>query len=315
LSEFDLEVGPEETYTMSKVLKWLGISFGVLIGLVVLVATGLYAIGNRRLGRTYRVEPEAVAIVADSRTLEAGERWTALYCAECHGDDLGGQTAFDEPAVGTLNAPNLTPGQGGLGATYTDADWVRSLRHGVSPGGRPLLIMPSQDYYHLSDADLGAIIAYLKQAPLVDRVWDPPNVSPVGRMLVAAGMLGEAVLPAEIVDHTGARPAAPEPGVTVAYGEYLVRTGSCAACHGQALAGGQLPMPGEPPGTNLTPGGTLGQWSEANFITALRTGRKPNGEMIGEGMLLKYLARLTDDELRAMFLYLQSLPALEDAIK
>jgi mono/diheme cytochrome c family protein len=300
---------------MSQFLKWLGIAFGVFIGLTVLAAAALYVKGSRRVSRTYSIEPETVAIAADPATLEAGKRWATLYCAECHGDDLGGQTVFDEPAVGTLNTANLTTGRGGIGAGYTDADWVRSLRHGVSPAGRALLIMPSHSYYYVSDADLGAIIAYFKQAPPVDKVWDPPNVGPVGQMLIAAGVFGEAALPAELVDHTSARPAAPEPGVTVAYGEYLVRTVGCTMCHGETLAGAQPPMPDAAAGTNLTPGGTLGRWSEADFITALRTGRKPNGSRLGTDMPLKYLVHLTDDEVRAIFVYLQSLPALEDAVQ
>jgi mono/diheme cytochrome c family protein len=300
---------------MGKFLKWLGIGFGVLIALVVLAATGLYAIGSQRLSRPYRIEPETVSVPTDNATLEAGQRWTAIYCAHCHGDDAGGQAFIVDPMIGTINASNLTAGQGGIGAAYTDGDWVRSLRHGVSPAGRPLLAMPSHEYYFLSDADLGAIIAYLKHASPVDRAWDPPNVTFTGRIMIAAGVFGEAALPAEIIDHISERPAAPQPGVSAAYGEYLVKTGGCATCHGGAMAGGRPPMPGEPPGPNLTPGGALAQWSEADFITAIRTGQKPNGAKISSAMDLKSLANLTDDEMRAMFLYFQSLPALADAIK
>ena len=63
--------------------------------------------------------------------------------------------------IGTLRAPNLTPG--GVGGTYTDTDWIRALRHGVAPDGTPLVFMPSWEYYYLSKEDLGALIAYLKQ--------------------------------------------------------------------------------------------------------------------------------------------------------
>ena len=47
-------------------------------------------------------------------------------------------------AFGTLAAPNLTRGAGGLGSTFTDTDWVRAIRHGIHRDGTSLLIMPSE---------------------------------------------------------------------------------------------------------------------------------------------------------------------------
>lgn len=58
--------------------------------------------------------------------------------------------------------------QGGVGATYTDADWERAVRHGVRPNGQVLLIMPSHHFNHMSDEDLGAVLAFLKTFPPVD---------------------------------------------------------------------------------------------------------------------------------------------------
>ena len=72
---------------------------------------------------------------------------------------------IDDPALGRVIAPNLTRGRGGVGATFSDADFVRAIRHGVDPSGRPLLIMPADDYTHFSDADLGMIIAYVRSLP------------------------------------------------------------------------------------------------------------------------------------------------------
>ena len=39
------------------------------------------------------------------------------------------------------------------------------MRHGVKPDGRPVMIMPSEDYNRLTDADLGALVAYIRQLP------------------------------------------------------------------------------------------------------------------------------------------------------
>jgi hypothetical protein len=69
----------------------------------------------------------------------------------------------------------------------------------------------------------------------------------------------------------------------------------------------------EPPARNLTPAGQLGNWSEAEFIQTIRTGVTPGGHTLREPMasVLPSLQRQTDDELRAIFLYLQSLPPKE----
>jgi hypothetical protein len=70
----------------------------------------------------------------------------------------------------------------------------------------------------------------------------------------------------------------------------------------------------EPPARNLTPGGELAGWSEETFIQTIRTGVNPAGQGLRDPMagVLVTLQRQTDDELRAVFMYLQSLPALEN---
>jgi hypothetical protein len=82
----------------------------------------------------------------------------------------------------------------------------------------------------------------------------------------------------------------------------------CRTCHGDALSGGKDPNPAAPPAPNLSPAGELGGWTEAGFVNTLRTGRTPGGRQLSDFMPWKYFGRLTDDELRAIWLYLQSLP-------
>jgi len=62
---------------------------------------------------------------------------------------------------------------------------------------------------------------------------------------------------------------------------------------------------------NLTMGGEMHAWSEADFITTLRTGVTPGGKQLKDVMPWKYFGQMTHDELKAVWLYLQSLPALE----
>ena len=125
-------------------------------------------------------------------------------------------------------------------------------------------------------------------------------------------MMGAGMFPplaADQIDHSSPPAAAPEPGVTAAYGEYLSHT--CTECHGASLNGAPFGPPGqEVPTPNLTPGGELAAWSEDGFINTMRTGVTPFGRILNDEMPWKYYGQMTDDELKALWMYLRSLPAL-----
>lgn len=68
---------------------------------------------------------------------------------------------------------------------------------------------------------------------------------------------------------------------------------------------------------NLTPDVTtgLGSWNEGIFIKALRTGKDMGeGRDILPPMPWTDLGKMTDDDLKAIFAYLQSLPPIENAV-
>ncbi len=82
----------------------------------------------------------------------------------------------------------------------------------------------------------------------------------------------------------------------------------CHMCHGPDLTGGPPLEPGMLPGPNLTPGGELGEWSETEFIQTMRTGVSPEGHKLNpEFMPWDRYANMTDEELKSLWLYLQSL--------
>jgi hypothetical protein len=126
--------------------------------------------------------------------------------------------------------------------------------------------------------------------------------------------IGIIKLPVELVKHA-AHVTAPTEGVTLEYGQYLVTTGGCNDCHGSNLAGGPYPQPGVSMMVpDITPGGEPGSWTEAQFITAIRTGVKPDGHPLNpELMPWKQIGLSTDDELKAIWLYLKSVPAIAPA--
>lgn len=290
---------------MRKALKWAGITVGGIVVIAVLVLAGLYISAGNRLSKTYSIQPAAVSLPTSPAAIERGRKWARTHCAGCHGENLGGTPFFEDPALGRIPASNLTSGKGGVAAAYGDADWVRAIRHGVKRDGKPILIMPAEAFYWFSDDDLGTIIAYLKTVPPIDNDLGGYSVTPLAHVLLAAGALGNS-LTAEIIDHGGPRLPAPSPAVTAAYGEYLMKTGGCQGCHSASLAGAQPSEPGAPFAPNLTPGGNLGKWTEADFLTALRTQKS-------RFMPFEGIGRMSDDELKALWLYLQSLPARESA--
>jgi mono/diheme cytochrome c family protein len=300
---------------MLRIIKWIGIVLGGIIGLIVLAVVAVYVITEMRINKSYTVEPEAITIPTDEAAIEHGKHLVTAIgkCGDCHGANLAGQVFIDAPP-GKLFAANLTAGQGGVGGTYGDTDWVRSIRHGVGPDGKPLLFMPAQEFYYFSDADLGDLIAYLKSVPPVDNEPVASEVRPLGRVLFITGQL--PLIPAELIDHAAPHLVEAEPGVTVEYGKYLTIVG-CIGCHGPGLSGGQVPgtppgAPEFPPATNLTPGGATDGWSEADFINAMRTGQRPNGTQLHLFMPWPAVGQMTDDELKATWAYLQSVPAKPD---
>lgn len=291
------------------ILKWIGIVLGGLVGLVLVAAVALYFVGGARLNKNYDIPVAAVSIRSGGDALARGEHIaTAIgMCASCHGQNFGGTVEFAIPGLLTVPTPNLTSGAGGVGGAYSDEDWVRAIRHGVGSDGRALMIMPSSAFHSLGDADLGALIAYLKSLPPVDSSLPERRIEPMARLMAALGMFPPPAV--DHIDHAAAPPAAPEQGVTAAYGEYLTRT--CTECHGAELNGKPFGPPGqEVPTPNLTPGGELVSWSEEQFINVMRTGVTPAGRPLSEEMPWRAFGQMTDDELRAVWLYLQSRPAL-----
>ncbi len=298
---------------MKKVLKWIGIALGGFLGLLVLASIVLYVRGSARLNKTHEIQLENIAIPTNESAIARGQHLveTLTFCQECHGDNLEGKVFIDEPMMATVYAPNLTSGQGGVGATYTDADYVGAIRHGVNPERRGLLIMHSDVFHNLSEEDLGAVIAYVKSVPPVDNEIPNRRFLPLARILFALGLFdSEAIpfIPAEVIDHDAPFVEMPEMGATAEHGQYLMSITLCSMCHGSDLKGGPPLDPSMPAGPNIAGYAAPGGWSEEQFVTTIRTGVTPYGkELRQDFMPWDIYANLTDDELVAMWRYIASL--------
>lgn len=290
---------------MKKVLKWFAILLGGIVAILLIALGVIYYLSDQDLNATHDVDPVALEIPEpDSAMLALGEHLASVRaCTGCHGPNLGGEVMIDNFAMGTIASSNLTSGEGGIGDTYTDEDWVRAVRHAVRPDGRPLKIMPSQEFIHLGRQDLVALLAYIKQVPPVD--WTPPEarVGPMARALYVLTP-GFPLLEHSKIDNSIPLTDAPTPEVSVAYGKYMAV--SCYGCHGSDLAGAAAGPPGTPPSRNLT---KLQSWNEEQFIRAVRQGIRPTGDTL-HTFMPRWTAA-TDTEVAAIFMYLQSLEPIE----
>ena len=276
-----------------------------LVGALLLLAAGLVGLTRRTLAKHYAVTPETITIPDDSATRESGHHLaTAIAkCTGCHGDDVGGDQMEMGP-MGSFPAANLTTGRGG--AQRADADWVRAIRHGVAADGRPLVFMPSGVYAALSAEDLGAIIAWARSMPPVDRELRPLSIGPIGRILIALNPT--RLVAAAGIDHGAPIPAAVPPGPTAKYGRYLTAVGGCTYCHGDNLAGGiKEGPPGTPPSADLRPTGPMSAWHEEDFATLLRAGQRPDGSAVDPFMPWRFTRFMTDEEISAVWAYLRGL--------
>jgi mono/diheme cytochrome c family protein len=203
-------------------------------------------------------------------------------------------------------------GVGSRTASFTPADWDRrrAARHaaGRAALGDAGAGLPARCRIE----ELSDIISYVRTQPRVDSAVPPRALGPMGKLLLATGKF---VLAADIVEsHDAPHPEAPPPAaVTIEFGRHLA--GPCMGCHGADLAGGPI-VGGDPawvPARNLTPDATgLAGWTYEQFVTAMREGTRPDGSALQVPMTFvqPQAQKMTDLEMEAMWLYLQSVPAV-----
>ena len=252
--------------------------------------------------RTYRPPEEIVTVPADPASIARGHHLVdaVAVCTVCHGDDLGGKLAFDDPFLGHGYTANLTAGRGGIGKQYTVRDWVRSIRYGVRPDRTAIQFMPSDHYNTISDADLGAMIGYLTQLRPTGNERSRVELNPVARLLIGVGLFGEVNRTAKIdFARSRSEPFSDD-------GAYLTGIAGCTFCHGSQLEGGQGPEPGAPAAPCLIGLDPLCAMAKADFVRSLRLGIARDGHTI-QPKYMPWLGyrNMTDLELTSIWQYMR----------
>jgi mono/diheme cytochrome c family protein len=296
-----------------KILKIPALILSGLFTIIFALVTILVLVGFYKLSRTYSNPIANVQVARTPAQTARGEK-LANICASCHtpqnqlplsGSDFIAKFSF--PPIGTFFAPNLTPS--GNIKDWSDGEIIRAIREGVHKDGRSLLVMPSNSFRNMSDDDAQALVAYLRLQPAIGDPTPTNEFNLMAALFVNLMDLQTAQAPVALV-------TLPQPG-TKEYGKYMVDIIGCQSCHGDQLQGkpdnGQ---PGPPPGPNLTL--IVPQWTEGQFMTFFITGKLPSGATVPILTLpsgftspkmpwTEVRAVATDDELKAIYLYLHSL--------
>ena len=285
-----------------------------LAGLVVVVAAAagvVSRLAERKLHRSVELPPIQAKFGSADGQLEHGEYlFKSRGCMECHGADGAGHVVIDDKDSGFfVRAPNITAGGASPARSYTDTDWIRTLRHGVKPSGEPVLIMPSEEYARMTNADLGAIVAYVRSLP--PAAGGAAQFSPWPLPIKAAYLFGAIKDAAEKIDHAAPAPEA-VPDELLARGQYVAQ--GCTGCHGPHYSGGKIPgaPPAWPEAANLTaaPDSAMAHYTSAEqFKSMLRTGKRPDGSTVSDVMPFKSLAYMNDGEIDALFAFLKTVEA------
>ena len=293
--------------------KWIKRGAVAVAVLAAIAGTALYAaqhFSDRKMNRQIKVAVQPVPYRDDAQSVERGRYlFNSRGCTECHGANGAGSVFVDDPKNGMkLRGPNVTRGPGGVVAAYRPEDWVRTIRHGVKPDGRPALIMPSEDYNRLTDADLASLVAYVRQLPPVAGEGALIRFPTLVRALYAVGVIPDA---AETIDHSLPPSQPVAEAVSVEHGKYV--SGMCIGCHGANLGGGKIPggPPDWPAAANLAPGEGSGMARYATgdqFVAMMRTGKRPDGAAVSPVMPFAALKELNDTDLKALHLFLKGLP-------
>ena len=269
----------------------------------------------------------AVATARAEETMSRGEYLArAADCVACHsvpgGKAFTGGLKMGTP-LGAVYSTNITPETStGIG-NYSLQDFDAAVRRGVARDGHRLYpVMPYPSYAKLTDADVAALYDYfMKQVPPVRQANIPSEVTGIASWRWPMMFWNLAF---------GGGPFRPDPAQSEEWnrGAYLVQgPGHCGACHTPRGFAYQEQALDERGSAFLT-GAPLDGWYASNLHGDARTGLgrwsvEELASFLGKGhgaaaaaygsmvdVVNNSTPYLSDADLKAMAVYLKSLPAV-----
>ena len=277
---------------MRRVLRWAGYAAGGLVVIAAALAAYIWIASSQKLNARVAAQPEKLAGATAAELADGQRQLKVLGCVSCHGAGLRGNLFFDEPKIARLYAPNLTL----VAAIASDQQLAQGIRQGIGHDGRSLFAMPSAQYARLTDGEVAALVAAIRDLPRGGEQTPPVGIGPLGRVGIVTGKFKPQ--PELVADYAQKMPA--DLGPQFARGRHLVMT-NCAECHGPALGGGE-PKPGlKAPGLEIA-----GAYDLEQFKRLMRDGAPPSGRDLDmmDDISRNDLRHLTDEEIAAIHGYL-----------
>jgi len=275
------------------------------------------------------------AIAHADTEVERGRRvFHATGGCSCHTNYPGEEDAAPllaggrplETPFGVFYSTNITSDpETGLGG-WSDADFVRAMREGLSPEGQHYFpVFPYTSFSGLRDQDLVDLKAYLDSLPAIKRANRPPGAPfPFSWRATLTGWKWLNFDPQRIGED-------PDRNAEWNRGNYLVRAAAhCGECHTpRTLTGGldeSMWLAGSVDGpegalaANITPHDEtgIGKWTTPDLVWYLEMGIKPDGDST-QGLMSEVIehgyTNLPARDLEAIATYLKSIPAIENDVR
>ncbi|MBS0293180.1 MAG: cytochrome c [Proteobacteria bacterium] len=301
--------------------------YGWVVGCVLLLAAlAGVVVALNRLDEVPLPAGEPIA-PATPKLIERGAYLArAGNCVSCHtrqgGPAFAGGRAIDTP-FGAVYASNLTPHDAtGLGL-WTPDDFWRAMHNGRARDGRLLVpAFPYTSYTHVTRADSDAIYAYLRSVAPVDQPNRPHSLSFPFNTQAALAVWRALFFRPGVLPHQAAQSAEWNRGAYLVLG-----LGHCAACHtprnalgapraGAALRGGLIPVQNwYAPALTSPREAAVSAWPLGDVVALLKSGVSPQATVSGPmaEVVFRSLQYLDEADLRAMAVYLRSLPQEDKA--
>lgn len=313
---------------MNKILKFTGITIGILVLLI------LIFIAYLKFSDIPYYEIKKVDYHAESspQAIERGQKLTLMLCADCHlnveSGKLIGRKMTDAPTeFGEIYSQNITQDKNfGIG-NWTDGELLTLLRTGIKKNGQyapPYMAkLPL-----MSDEDINAIIVFLRSDNILvnaDATPDIPSEPSVLTKFLCKVEWKPFPIPTQKI-------MMPDTTDTVAHGKYLAQNLDCFSCHSADFktnnfmkpelsvgyfGGGNQPLDLEGRvmvTPNITPDNEtgIGKWSKPKFVNALK-----NGIVEGDRALqypMNPYSELSDAEAGAIYDYLKTIAPIKNKV-
>jgi len=302
----------------------------IFVGIVIISASAIQnqakftaqdASSSSAAADEFRAKPSP-ARLARGRYIVEG----VAHCFECHsqpdfenglgqprpgtkgaGQIVKGEAFNGEPFPDGLVSPNITPDKETGAGTWSDAQFERAIRHGIGHDGRQLMdYMPYAFFRSMTDEDVASVIVYIRSVPAIRNPLPKTKMPFEVKLNLHPEM--ELALPSGASEQ-------------IRRGWYLVRIAQCSDCHTSAdekgnaqtslMFGGGLRLVGawgDVVSANISthPSG-ISHYDESMFFKTIRTGNSSGGvRELNRLMPFSYFRNMTDEDLRAIFAFLQT---------